>query len=344
MAKPSYFFLFLLAAFPLVWLSSCQTDDVEPAVAISVDSVDNNRFSENGGRAYLTATLNAVSDKEVVVSLVLSGSGERNKDYTVSATEIRIPAGKSTGTILFTGINDNDIEGDETVLVAMTASNAQNLEPQAITLVVSDDDSDTDKDGVNDGDDGCPLDSGSVSNAGCPPGYGLIFNEVLYDPSSLGLLGDANGDGVVDKYQDGFVEIVNNTVLPKDLSGYSLSDVDVLAGTSTLRYSFPPGTVLPPKKAAVVFGGGTPTGTFGNALVLLVGNSAGLSMNNSGERIQLSDPLGTVILTFDSDALSNNPDESYTRDPDLSGAFVQHANVVAGKLFSPGTKTDGSSF
>jgi hypothetical protein len=71
--------------------------------------------------------------------------------------------------------------------------------------------------------------------------------------------------------------------------------------------------------------------------------TAGLSLNNSGEVIAIKDASGNVILTFDSDALSNNPDESYTRNPDISGSFEQHATNTS-LLFSPGTKIDGSAF
>ena len=46
---------------------------------------------------------------------------------------------------------------------------------------------------------------------------------------------------------------------------------------------------------------------------------------------------------FDVTPLSNNPNESYTRNPDLTGPFEQH-NGVSGTLYSPGTRTDGSPF
>ena len=55
-----------------------------------------------------------------------------------------------------------------------------------------------------------------------------------------------------------------------------------------------------------------------------------------------TDSSGNMIIEFDVTPLSDNPNESYTRDPDLSGGFVQH-NGVSGTLFSPGTKTDGTS-
>ncbi|HOY95811.1 MAG TPA: lamin tail domain-containing protein [Catalimonadaceae bacterium] len=326
-------------------LFSCETVDIDPVVSISLDSISNNRVSENAGKAYLTLTLNGASKKDVTVSFTTAGTALKGTDYSLTESLIRIPAGKTTGSVIITTSEDDLVEGDETVLISFTsASNATFADANSITLTISDDDSDTDGDGVADAADGCPLDSGSVANGGCPPGFGLVINEVLYDPSSTGLTGDANGDGATDKYEDGFIEFYNNTNVAQNLSGYTLSDVDVATQTATVRYTFPEGTILPGKKAMIIFGGGTPTGTFGGAVVLTVGNPAGLSMNNSGEKIELADPLGNVILSFDSDALSNNPDESYTRNPDLTGDFVQHGSVTPGKLFSPGSKTDGTSF
>lgn len=166
----------------------------------------------------------------------------------------------------------------------------------------------------------------------------VLFNEVCYDPSNSGLDGDTNGDGVYDQGEDEFVEIYNNSNTNFDISNYSIWD-DTAA--TAAEYIFPTGTLIPPRGVVVVFGGGTPTGNFGGAIILTDTN--GMSFNNSGEVITLRDTSGNIVLTFDSDALSNNPNESYTRFPDVTGAFVQHNDSTA-VLFSPGTKVDGTSF
>jgi hypothetical protein len=170
----------------------------------------------------------------------------------------------------------------------------------------------------------------------------LIINEVLYDPSNTELEGDANGDGVYDQEGDSFIEFYNAGSTVLDLSKYQIWD-DTTDGA--LQYTLPPNTMLNPHKALVVFGGGTPTGDFGGAMVLVADTSAvGLNLNNSGEVIVIRDSLGQDVLTFDSDALSNNPNESYTRSPDITGDFVQHGDVLEGVLFSPGTLIDGTPF
>lgn len=167
----------------------------------------------------------------------------------------------------------------------------------------------------------------------------LIINEVLYDPSNNNLEGDANGDGSYDQTEDEFIEFFNDGASNFDLSGYQVWDDTASGG---VVYTFPSGTVIPPKGALVLFGGGTPVGAFGGAIVL-ADTGDGLSLNNSGEIIMISDGSGTVILSFDSDAESNNPNESFTRSPDITGSFARHP-TVSSVLFSPGTKLDGSSF
>jgi len=169
----------------------------------------------------------------------------------------------------------------------------------------------------------------------------LIINEVLYDPSNSGLDGDANGDGVYDQEDDAFIEFYNGSATNFDMSGYQIWD-DTVSGS--LKYVVPAGTFIPPNGVLVVFGSGPVLGNFGGAIVLSADTNAnGLNLNNSGEVIAIKDANGLTVLTFDSDALSNNPNESYTRNPDITGAFEQH-NDNTPLLFSPGTKVDGTPF
>lgn len=172
--------------------------------------------------------------------------------------------------------------------------------------------------------------------------YGqLIINEVLYDPSNNALDGDANGDGVYNQEDDSFIEFVNTGTKNFDASGYQIWD-DTTKGV--LRFVIPPNTLVPPNGALVVFGSSPLVGSFGNALVFSADTTPShLNFNNSGEIIIIKDSGGNTVLTFDSDALSNNPNESYTRFPDVTGNFLQHGDTTS-VLFSPGTRTDGTPF
>lgn len=167
----------------------------------------------------------------------------------------------------------------------------------------------------------------------------LIFNEVLYDPPS-GAAGDANGDGTRDPLEDEFIELVNNSSSNYDLSGFEVYDKKAM-NDSVPRHVFPSGTIIGPDSAIVVFGGGTPTGSFGGATVQTASGGE-LNMTNSGDSIVIYDANGNFVLDFDITPLSNNPDESYTRFPDITGGFIQHADTTS-LLFSPGTYVDGTT-
>ena len=97
----------------------------------------------------------------------------------------------------------------------------------------------------------------------------LIINEYMADPPD-GPSGDANGDGTRDSSQDEFIEIINAGLLPLDIGGFTISDA------TSVRFTFPGGRI-PAGDAALVFGGGRPSGAFGNAtangLVFVAGGS-----------------------------------------------------------------------
>jgi hypothetical protein len=169
----------------------------------------------------------------------------------------------------------------------------------------------------------------------------LIINEICYDPSNNNLDGDTNGDGSYAQAEDEFLELYNTTGKNLDISGYTIYDDENLL-ISSPNHTVPAGTIIPPGGVYVLFGGGTPTGTFGGAVVQ-TSTSGDLNMNNAGDVIYIFDAAGGGVDTFDIEPLSNNPNESYTRNPDITGAFEQH-NDNTPLLFSPGTMIDGTPF
>jgi hypothetical protein len=165
-------------------------------------------------------------------------------------------------------------------------------------------------------------------------------NEFLADPPD-GPSGDANGDGSRDSAEDEFIEIVNRTDGPLDIEGFTLSDAD------QLRFTFPAGAVIPASEAALVFGGGSPPGEFGNASVNGLVFTAPLSLNNGGDTITLRDAAGALVERIAYGPGEGGANQSLTRNPDISGtAFALHSTLVAsnGALFSPGALIDGSPF
>ena len=164
----------------------------------------------------------------------------------------------------------------------------------------------------------------------------ILINEIHADPDPL--LGDANGDGLVNSDDDEFLELVNPGSLPLDLSGWELHD------GLRLRYTFPEGIILEGSCALVVFGGGVPGGEFGGSQIF---TTSSLGLNNSGDTISLwdADGIEKLRLVYGSEGGQN---QSLTRDPDLDGhlPLVLHSQVLEanGLIYSPGRKLDGGMF
>jgi uncharacterized protein (TIGR03437 family) len=184
----------------------------------------------------------------------------------------------------------------------------------------------------------------------------VVINEVLADvpPDDVAtdeVEGDANRDGARDSGDDEFVEAVNASDRPLDISGVRVSDA-----TNT-RFTFPQGTTLGPGMAAVVFGGGRPAADdprFGRALVFTTG---ALSLNDTGDTVTLTLTPGAGQVTLSSLAYgagTTTPapsNQSLTRAPDAGasqpgGGFMPHLDAAdaAGRQFSPGLRAGGAPF
>lgn len=168
----------------------------------------------------------------------------------------------------------------------------------------------------------------------------LIFNELLFDPASddentTEIEGDANGDGIRDALDDEFIELINTSSDPIDLSGYTVSDA------SELRHTFPSNTILQGNSVIVVFGGGTPTGDFGGALVQTASEGQ-LNLTNGGDTVTIRNSGGDTVVIFDSAAVGINAgsDQSITRSPDITGDFVLHTTANPNLSFSPGVASN----
>jgi hypothetical protein len=166
----------------------------------------------------------------------------------------------------------------------------------------------------------------------------LIINEIHAEPAPI--VGDANHDGSANPVEDEFIEFVNSTGAPLDLSGWQIQD-----GVST-RHLFPSNSQLPSGCAVLIFGGGSPQGDFGHSLVQ-VASSGNLSLNDMGDTITLVDSGGKAWAFY---AYGQEADDgqSITRDPDIFGSdpLIKHtlATGSQGAIFSPGTRVNGLAF
>jgi hypothetical protein len=183
---------------------------------------------------------------------------------------------------------------------------------------------------------GTRIDGSAFAGCAAPPAA-FVINEIHADPHPTA--GDANGDGTVSTTQDEFVEIVNASGADQDISGWTLSDAVPL-----VRHVFPPGTVITDGCAVVVFGGGTPTGSFGG-VVVQTASTGTLGLNNGGDTLTLND--GAADVATASYGAEGGNDQSLTLDPDVTGSgFVLHSTATGsgGALYSPGTRVDGTTF
>lgn len=167
------------------------------------------------------------------------------------------------------------------------------------------------------------------------------IDEIHARPAT-GAAGDANGDDVRDSGDDEFVEVRNDEAFAVDVSGLVLRTGSAAPGT--LRYTFPAGSVLAPGQRAVIFGGGTPTGSFGGALVGVVAAASGLALTDapsSGFSVTLALASGPTIdvVTYDATAFGSSCTTTCaSRTRDAGGAFVAHParSGSAGIRWSPG--------
>jgi hypothetical protein len=185
--------------------------------------------------------------------------------------------------------------------------------------------------------------SEDISSPGCVP---LVLNEVLFDPPSdddqtTEIEGDANNDGARDTSEDEFIEFFNNSDEDLNISGYAIFDSNGLF-SNTPRHIVPANTIISANGAYVVFGGGTPTGSFGTAIVQTA-SSGGLNLTNNGDDIIVKNSSGLAVIDLDDLSLNFGNNQSITRSPDITGDYVLHTDANTNLAFSPGLKVDGTT-
>jgi hypothetical protein len=114
-------------------------DDAVPTVTLGAAPAD---IPEAGTQAStVTATLSAISGRNVTVNLGFSGTATFTSDYTRSGTSIVILAGSTTGSVSVTAVQDALDESNETVVVDITTvTNGSESGTQQATITITDDD------------------------------------------------------------------------------------------------------------------------------------------------------------------------------------------------------------
>lgn len=132
---------------------------------------------------------------------------------------------------------------------------------------------------------------------------GIVINEILADPSGATSY-DTDGSGSVEN-TDEFIELLNTSAAPIDISGLQLWD----AGVGNY-FTFPPGSVLQPGAHALVItgvsqGGALPTG--GPDDLFFDAGRGVAAINNGGDNVVVYDPANDefIAATFNGDALDD---------------------------------------
>lgn len=236
--------------------------------------------------------------------------------------------GANNGNTFVITVNEGAIGGDDPTTAETGTITVSDI-PEGTDLVIT----------VSDLADGgvCEL-TREIASPGCVP---LVLNEALYDPPN-DLAGDANNDGTRDPLEDEFIEFFNNSSEALDISGYTIFDTNAFS-SNTPRHIVPENTVIPANGAYVVFGGGTPTGSFGTAIVQTA-SSGQLNLSNNGDQIIVKNPNDQIVLVFNSEdySLDFGDDQSITRNPDVTGDFVLHTEANPDLLYSPGLQVNGA--
>jgi len=177
----------------------------------------------------------------------------------------------------------------------------------------------------------------------------LMITEILADPPQ-GEAGDANGDGVRDPAADEFVELVNTGSASICLSGWLLGDAD-----DPERHVFPLGRELAPGQAMVIFGGGLPTGPFGEAEIQWAAFGGQLNLSNEGDVLTLADASGAIakqiswgdcaelVCAEEHIPRGLGINESIVSGLEPGGEWKKHS-ALSGAKFSPGLRTDGGTW
>ena len=173
----------------------------------------------------------------------------------------------------------------------------------------------------------------------------LVINELLSDPDNV----DHNGDGTYKATDDEYIEVVNRTDGPLDVSSVWI----VSGGAEFPLYEE---GCLPPYSGLVIFGGGE-TGLSSTEEAIFT-QAPALNLPNDGGRVRLeyrAPPAAPVVLdSVDYESLSG---VAWARDPDGSGPMVphnSHSEVVGLQAeampdgfspdYSPGLCADWSPF
>ena len=108
---------------------------------VSLSAAKSNLF-EGDDSVMLTATISEPTNRDITITLAVSGSATATTDFTASRLQIVILAGSTSGSMTITAVQDSIFEGAESVAVDITSvTNGTEQDVQRQTITIADDDS-----------------------------------------------------------------------------------------------------------------------------------------------------------------------------------------------------------
>ena len=116
-------------------------DSPPPPPTVTVTVTDANA-SESGDTGTFTVSRSGSTASSLTVFYSMSGSAQNGSDYQTLSGSVAIPAGASSANITVTPIDDTIVEGNETVVLTLSANAAYTVgSPSSATVTIADNDS-----------------------------------------------------------------------------------------------------------------------------------------------------------------------------------------------------------
>src|SRR5262249_973843 len=110
-------------------------DDDTPTSIVTISASDPNAAEAGPQAGALTVTRSGSTTAPLLVSYTVGGSATAGSDYTALAGMLTIPAGQASATIAVLPVDDALVEGNETVVVTLSAGPAYTLGASASATV-----------------------------------------------------------------------------------------------------------------------------------------------------------------------------------------------------------------
>ena len=106
----------------LLFLASCSVDNIDAPNGIPLNfSFTLDRVAEGEGAVSLVFEMNEPAPEDVIITFAFGGSALVNLDYQIDVSSVTIEQGQSSFTAVIQIVDDNDVEGEETITAFITS-------------------------------------------------------------------------------------------------------------------------------------------------------------------------------------------------------------------------------